>query len=253
MDENSEDAAAWNAQKEESAKNLRTGALVAAGGLVFGISNRIALDKKYNKRFEKLREDFKKANEEFVATHDGVEVENLNNQIANLKQMVENQTDTINNQNQMLENLQNQLAAIEPITNAESTEVSRLVFEDNKETIYFKTGSSQVDSTTTQTLQDYAKKVIIPTLTNNPGAKLTITIEGHTDTVGNADSNMALSKKRAEAIASKLEEVLTDYKDRVDIKSEGKGQAECDNNGDQQSCRKIVITITAEVPPETDA
>ncbi|MBO4683302.1 MAG: hypothetical protein J5611_01845 [Alphaproteobacteria bacterium] len=46
IDKDSEDAAAWNAQKEETAKDLRTGALVAAGGLAFGISNRIALDQK---------------------------------------------------------------------------------------------------------------------------------------------------------------------------------------------------------------
>ncbi|MBO4683318.1 MAG: ankyrin repeat domain-containing protein [Alphaproteobacteria bacterium] len=49
MDENSDDAAAWVGQKDEAAGNLRTGAAVAAGGVVVGIGNRVSVDKTYDK------------------------------------------------------------------------------------------------------------------------------------------------------------------------------------------------------------
>ena len=241
MDENSEDAAAWAAQKEKTAKDLRTGALVAAGGLAFGISNLIALDTKYNKRFEKLREDFKKANEKFAAAHDGVEVEELETRITNLETLLETQNQTIANQNETITNLTTQLANINPAT----AEVSEITFHD--QAISFATGKSELDANGKALLENYATSTIIPILNSNTETTLNITITGHTDKTGDPTTNQALSLKRATSVQTELNSLLSAYSNYT-ITSEGNGQKECGADGSQPDCRKIVITITANVP-----
>jgi len=248
MDKDSEDATAWNAQKEESAKNLRTGALVAAGGLAFGISNRIALDKKYNKRFEKLREDFKKANEEFVAAHDGVKVTELETRITDLETLTTGQDETIQAQALQIQALQTQLAQNQIVDEDIAAEIAELTF--NEQSIKFAPDEYQLNSDGQQALQDYATTVIIPALDDHADIKLNITVVGHTDKTGNETTNQTLSLNRANSVATELGKLLTNYTDRVSITPEGRGQTECNANGNQPDCRKIVITIKAQVPQE---
>ncbi len=63
--------------------------------------------------------------------------------------------------------------------------------------IYFDTGSDQIRAESSPTLKEIAQM-----LTEHP--ELTLTIEGHTDNVGNAAANQALSEKRAAAVKAAL-------------------------------------------------
>jgi outer membrane protein OmpA-like peptidoglycan-associated protein len=68
--------------------------------------------------------------------------------------------------------------------------------------IYFDTGSDQIRPESSPTLKEISQM-----LTEHPD--LTLAIEGHTDNVGAAASNQALSEKRAEAVRQAL---ITVYK-----------------------------------------
>lgn len=63
--------------------------------------------------------------------------------------------------------------------------------------IYFDTGSDRIRPESTPTLKEIAAML-------NDHADLKLTIEGHTDNVGNASSNLTLSEKRATAVVAYL-------------------------------------------------
>lgn len=63
--------------------------------------------------------------------------------------------------------------------------------------IYFDTGSDRLRPESTPTLKEIGAML-------NEYADLALTIEGHTDNVGSADANRALSQKRAEAVKAFL-------------------------------------------------
>lgn len=63
--------------------------------------------------------------------------------------------------------------------------------------IYFDTGSDRIRPESTPTLKEIAAML-------NDHADLKLTIEGHTDNVGNAASNQSLSEKRADAVVAYL-------------------------------------------------
>ena len=63
--------------------------------------------------------------------------------------------------------------------------------------IYFDTGSDRIRPESSGTLKQIAAML-------NEHAELNITIEGHTDNVGNAAANQALSEARARAVKEAL-------------------------------------------------
>jgi outer membrane protein OmpA-like peptidoglycan-associated protein len=63
--------------------------------------------------------------------------------------------------------------------------------------IFFDTGSDNIRAESTPTLKE-----MVSMLTEHPD--LSLTIEGHTDNVGDAQANLALSAKRAEAVKAYL-------------------------------------------------
>jgi OOP family OmpA-OmpF porin len=67
--------------------------------------------------------------------------------------------------------------------------------------IYFDTGSDRLRAESAPTLKEIAAML-------NEHGDLALTIEGHTDNVGNAESNQALSEKRAAAVKAAL---VADY------------------------------------------
>jgi outer membrane protein OmpA-like peptidoglycan-associated protein len=69
------------------------------------------------------------------------------------------------------------------------------------EEVNFKTGSSQIEDTERAKLEaSYAR--VSEALAKHPELRVTLFIAGHTDTVASASYNLALSRRRAKAIAS---------------------------------------------------
>lgn len=69
-----------------------------------------------------------------------------------------------------------------------------------------------------------------------------ITITGHTDKTGNDSINKPLSERRAKAVADYLtaQDIPT-----ANITSSGVGSSQCESNGNQPTCRKVVVTFDA--------
>ena len=69
-----------------------------------------------------------------------------------------------------------------------------------------------------------------------------ITITGHTDKTGNDNINEPLSKRRAQAVADYL---TAQGIPTANIISSGVGSNQCESNGNQPTCRKVVVTFDA--------
>lgn len=74
----------------------------------------------------------------------------------------------------------------------------------NLMTVYFDTGANHITADSMETLQRAAEAI------KAAPAGTRIELAGHTDNTGNAASNLALSQKRAEAVAAKLAELGVD-------------------------------------------
>lgn len=69
-----------------------------------------------------------------------------------------------------------------------------------------------------------------------------ITITGHTDKTGNDSINKPLSERRAKAVADYL---TAKGIPTANITSSGVGSSQCESNGNQPTCRKVVVTFDA--------
>ena len=69
-----------------------------------------------------------------------------------------------------------------------------------------------------------------------------ITITGHTDKTGNDSINKPLSERRAKAVADYL---TAQGIPTANIISSGVGSSQCESNGNQPTCRKVVVTFDA--------
>ena len=69
-----------------------------------------------------------------------------------------------------------------------------------------------------------------------------ITITGHTDKTGNDSINKPLSERRAKAVADYL---TSQGIPTANIISSGVGSSQCESNGNQPTCRKVVVTFDA--------
>jgi hypothetical protein len=89
--------------------------------------------------------------------------------------------------------------------------------------LYFATASAELDPASAPTLSTIAKA-----LTDHPDWHLTIV--GHTDSIGTAESNVDLSRRRAERARAAL---TTDYQVAADrVRSEGRGETQpIEDNG----------------------
>jgi outer membrane protein OmpA-like peptidoglycan-associated protein len=83
--------------------------------------------------------------------------------------------------------------------------------------VQFSTGSAQLTPAAMRTLNELGKALSSATL-----AQYHFRIEGHTDTVGTADANKALSERRAEAVVSYLSSKFGVDKSR--LQAEGLGE-----------------------------
>lgn len=119
--------------------------------------------------------------------------------------------------------------------------------DGSKAGVYFETGKFNVSSNSTLAIDKLVK-----IFTEYP--ETDILVEGHTDNVGSQASNLALSKKRAEAVGAELKkDGLAD--NRLTVKWYGETQPKADNATPEgrASNRRVNFAITANEKMKKDA
>ena len=106
--------------------------------------------------------------------------------------------------------------------------------------IVFKTGSAEIDTVKSKVVL----QAIHETIMKVPGFK--VQIEGHTDSVGDAKSNMKLSDKRADAVKKYLIDVCGTPSNRLKAKGFGDTVPVGDNNTDKGRAknRRVDFSVT---------
>lgn len=232
-DETSADAAAWNAQKEKTASNLKTGLVATAGGIAAGVVGNQLINRKYKN--QELKDEFKE-----ITTR----LENEHPQIFE-PVTVESSPITIP-------------TSTEPEQEQESItpEVFVAMTQQLSEQT-FKKGELELSDGGQDALNGLASEVI--SLLKQPEyakAQLEINIEAHTDKLGltqdtknrlNVKNNQELSQKRADTI---MDYLIGEFNKDTNVSSrvqkgvaKGKGDSQCTKNGDQPSCRKLIVQI----------
>ena len=109
-------------------------------------------------------------------------------------------------------------------------------------TVYFATGSSTLSPESMATIQQVAADY-------KTTANATVTLSGHTDTVGSPDVNMALSQRRADAVRNALVRAGVPA---AAITAGGQGEAslpvQTADNVDERQNRSVAITVVAPIP-----
>ncbi|MFZ0487529.1 MAG: OmpA family protein [Arenicellales bacterium] len=127
----------------------------------------------------------------------------------------------------------------QPAPQAESVPATKEVVETIELKVLFDFDKSVIKSAYEPQFQDMAKA-----LRANPD--VSITIEGHTDSIGTDEYNQGLSERRANAVKQKL---VNDYgisPDRLDIKGYGESRPVADNStpaGRQKNRRSIAVIM----------
>jgi len=98
--------------------------------------------------------------------------------------------------------------------------------QNEKGPIVFKTGSAEIDAAKCERTMKAIDEIVM----KYPG--FLVQVEGHTDNVGNAASNMSLSQKRAEAVKAYLIAKYKTEAGRLSAKGFGDTQPIADNKTD---------------------
>lgn len=106
------------------------------------------------------------------------------------------------------------------------------------DTIHFATGSAEVSLSQAKTLRKVAD-AMQKVLAKDPGE--TFFIEGHTDAVGSDRSNLVLSDKRAESVASLLTEVYDIPAENLVTQGYGERFLKIKTDGPEQENRRVTI------------
>ncbi len=112
--------------------------------------------------------------------------------------------------------------------------------QNEKGPIVFKKGKADVDPACDRTMTQIAKIV-----KDTPGFH--VQVDGHTDNVGNAESNKKLSQARAEAVVKYLVEKKKSDPKRLSAKGWGDTQPIADNNTAKGRAknRRVDFTVTS--------
>ncbi len=111
--------------------------------------------------------------------------------------------------------------------------------QNEKGPIRFKKGKADVDPVCDRTMKYIAK-----ILKDSPGFH--VQVDGHTDNVGNPESNRKLSRERAEAVVTYLVEKNGVDADRLSAKGFGDSQPIADNKTERGRAknRRVDFTVT---------
>jgi outer membrane protein OmpA-like peptidoglycan-associated protein len=119
-------------------------------------------------------------------------------------------------------------------------EVRALAATVEVESITFDTGSSVIRATEARKLADLGQ-LLQQLLTTNPGH--VFLIEGHTDAVGSATSNLLLSDRRAESLALALTEYFEIPPENVVVQGYGESELKVDTLADERANRRVVVRL----------
>ena len=106
--------------------------------------------------------------------------------------------------------------------------------------ITFASGSSAIDPTEARKL-DRLGKLMTRMIAQNPGE--IFLVEGHTDAVGSAASNLSLSDRRAESVAKALTEYFDVPPENLVVQGYGESELKIDTQGDERANRRVAVRI----------
>ncbi len=122
----------------------------------------------------------------------------------------------------------------------EIREVRALAATIEVDSITFDTGSSAIKATEARKLADIGR-LMQELIEANPAE--VFLIEGHTDAVGSAPSNLALSDRRAESLALALTEYFDIPPENLVVQGYGESELKVDSQGDERANRRVVVRL----------
>lgn len=120
----------------------------------------------------------------------------------------------------------------------------------NVDSITFPTGSSVIGPSEARKLADLGR-FMTEMITANPAEMFLI--EGHTDAVGDAAMNLALSDRRAESVALALTEYFGVAPENMVVQGYGEGELLIDTAGDEPRNRRAVVRMISPLMQQVTA
>lgn len=122
----------------------------------------------------------------------------------------------------------------------EIREVRALAATVEVDSITFDTGSSVIRSSEARKLADLGR-LMQQLLDSNP--RHVFLIEGHTDAVGSASSNLLLSDRRAESLALALTEYFGVPPENLVVQGYGESELKIESQGDERANRRVMVRL----------
>ncbi len=122
----------------------------------------------------------------------------------------------------------------------EIPEVRALAATIEVDSITFDSGSPAIRSSEARKLADLGR-LMQDLLADNPAH--VFLIEGHTDAVGSAASNLLLSDRRAESLALALTEYFDIPPENLVVQGYGESELKIDTQGDERANRRVVVRL----------
>ena len=122
----------------------------------------------------------------------------------------------------------------------EIREVRALSATIEVDSITFDTGSAAIKATEARKLADIGR-LMEELLAANPAE--VFLVEGHTDAVGSAASNLSLSDRRAESLALALTEYFGIPPENLVIQGYGESELKVESAGDERANRRVVVRL----------
>ncbi|MBE2277165.1 MAG: OmpA family protein, partial [Rhodobacteraceae bacterium] len=122
----------------------------------------------------------------------------------------------------------------------EIAEVRALAATVEVDSITFDTGSSVIKASEARKLADLGR-LMQNLVDSNPGH--VFLIEGHTDAVGAASSNLLLSDRRAESLALALTEYFAIPPENLVVQGYGESELKVESDSDERANRRVVVRL----------